>query len=271
MSSYLNYSLPIFYFLLVWVYGKAFFADKSWAKHFKTPFLIGTLAFHLFYLAARTAAFRHLPVTTVFEIFSTLAFSVSATYCIIEFLSHRKETGYFILNIAFFFQLISTFFIKDTPIVPEILRSPFFGTHVSCALTGYAAITIAGAYGLMYLILYHEMKSSRFGAIYKKLPTLESLERMTMTAIKLVVVLLGTAISFGIIWLRQVYQNEYYADPKLIGTIIIWLMYVALVIARKHFFIQGRKIMIFSIAGFLVSFFSMTVINIYFSEFHRFY
>jgi len=271
LISFLNYSLPFLYFSLVWVYGKAFFTDQPWAKHTKTPFLISTLVFHLLYLAVRTITFQHLPVTTVFEIFTVLAFSVSAAYCIIELRSHRKETGYFILNIAFFFQLVSSFFIKDTSAVPEILQSPFFGAHVSFALIGYAAITIAGAYGLMYLMLYHEMKSSRFGVIYKKLPTLESLERMTMTAIKLIVVILGIAICFGIIWLSRIYQNEYNADPKLIGTVIIWMMYGVLAIASKFFFIRGRKIMIFSILGLLISFFSMTIINLFFSEFHRFY
>ncbi len=271
MSSTLNYILPIFYFILVWTYGKAFFTDQLWAKRAKRPLLIGILIFHVSYLTVRTILFQHPPVTTVFEIFSMLAFSVTATYCIIELLSHRRETGYFILNIAFFFQLASTIFIKDTPVVPEILRSSLFGMHVSCALIGYAAITIAGAYSFMYLMLYHEMKASRFGVIYKKLPTLESLERMTITAIKLVVALLGIAMCFGIIWFHHVYQSAQYYDPKLIGTLIIWVMYESLIIANKYFGIQGRKVMILSIAGFFVSIFSMTIINIFFSGFHKFY
>jgi HemX protein len=271
VSSFLNYTLPFFYFSLVWVYGKAFFASQRWAKRAKTPLLIGTLIFHVLYLAVRTIIFQHPPVTTVSEILSVLAFSVTATYCIIELRSHRKETGYFILNISFFFQLASTIFIKDTPVVPEILRSPIFGAHVSCALIGYAASTIAGAYSFMYLMLYHEMKASRFGVIYKKLPTLESLERMAMTAIKLVVILLGIAICFGIVWFHQVYQNAHYDDPKLIGTIVIWIIYGTLVIAKKYFKVQDRKVMILSIAGFLISIFSMTIVNIFFSGFHKFY
>jgi ABC-type uncharacterized transport system permease subunit len=267
----MNYLLLAFYIALVWAYGKAFFADAAWAKRAKTPILVVTLVVHVFYLASRTVAFRHPPVTTVFEIFSVLAFSVSVTYLIIELRSHRKETGYFILNIAFFFQLISTLFIKDTPQVPEILRSMFFGAHVSSALLGYAAITIAGAYGLMYLMLYHEMKATRFGVIYKKLPTLESLERMAVTAIKLVFVLLGIAIAFGIVWLSLVYHGTHYFDPKLIGTVIVWLMYGFLVVAKKFFGMQGRRVMVLCIAGLLVSLFSMTIINIFFSEFHKFY
>jgi ABC-type uncharacterized transport system permease subunit len=263
--------MPVLYFALVWTYGKAFFADAVWAKQAKTPLLLSTLAFHILYLATRTVSFRHPPVTTVFEIFTVLAFSVSFTYLIIEMRSHRKETGYFILNIAFFFQLFSTLFIKDTPEVPDILRSMFFGAHVSSALLGYAALTIAGAYGLMYLMLYHEMKATRFGVIYKKLPTLEALERMTFTAVKLAFVLLSVAILFGFIWLNLAIANPNYFDPKLIGTVLVWAMYGFLVIAKTLYGWKGRKVMILSIVGFLISIFSMTIINIFFSKFHKFY
>ena len=95
MIGLFNYILPLFYFSLVWTYGKAFFADKPWAKHAKTPILICTILVHLLALALRTIVFRHPPVTTIFEIFTVLACSISITYFIIELRSQRKETGYF--------------------------------------------------------------------------------------------------------------------------------------------------------------------------------
>lgn len=271
MSSILNYLLPLFYFALVWTYGKAFFADKHWAKFAKTPILIATIVLHLLSLAVRTILFRHPPVTSVFEIFSVLACAITITYYIIELRSQRKETGYFILNIAFFFQLASSVFIKSTSEVPDILRSPLFGIHVSSALIGYAAITIAGAFGLMYLMLYHEMKATRFGVIYKKLPTLETLERMTFTTVKLAFLFLSVAILFGFIWLHRAIAQPNYFDPKLIGTILVWVMYGFLVVSKMRYGWKGRKVMILSIVGFLISIFSMTIINIFFSEFHKFY
>ena len=266
-----NCLLPVFYFALVWTYGKAFFADKLWAKRAKTPILIGTILLHILSLIVRTILFRHPPVTTIFEIFTVLACSITVTYYVIELRSKHKETGYFILNIAFFFQLASSIFIKGTPEVREILRSPLFGAHVSSALIGYAAITIAGAYGLMYLMLYHELKATQFGVIYKKLPTLETLERMTFTAVKLAFLLLSIAILFGFIWLHRAIDNPNYFDPKLVGTIIVWAMYGFLIIAKTRYGWNGRKVIILSIIGFVISIFSMTIINIFFSGFHKFY
>jgi ABC-type uncharacterized transport system permease subunit len=271
MSSILNDILPVIYFVLVWTYGKAFFADRPWAKQAKTPLLMCTIALHLLALAVRVIEFRHPPVTSVFEILSVLACSIAIIYLVIEFYSRQKETGYFILNIGFFFQLASSIFIRSTAEVPEILRSPLFGVHVSSALLGYAAITIAGAYSLMYLMLYHEMKATQFGVIYKKLPTLETLERMTFTTVILAFVLLSIAILFGFIWLNRVFPEPNYFDPKLIGTILMWAMYGFLVVAKTLYGWKGRKVMILSITGFLISLFSMTFVNIFFSKFHKFY
>jgi hypothetical protein len=41
--------------------------------------------------------------------------------------------------------------------------------------------------------------------------------------------------------------------------------------AKKTIGWQGRKIMILSIIAFAISFFSLTIINVYFSAFHKFY
>lgn len=228
------------------------------------------LATHVIFLIARTVSFSHPPVTSIPEILSMLAFSVSATYSVIERRSRAKETGYFILNIAFFFQLISSFFIRDLLVVPEILKSFWFGLHVADALFGYSSITISAVYGLLYLMLYHEIKAHRFGVIYKKLPNLETLEKMNFIAITLAFIFLSVAIIAGVIWLPMAFPGHSYVDPKLIGTIVIWMMYGIGIIAKMRGLVRGRSLMVLSICAFAVAAFSMTIINLFFSDFHRF-
>jgi ABC-type transport system involved in cytochrome c biogenesis permease subunit len=266
----LNFVLPLLYLILVWLYGKAFFADSAAAKRLKTPVLVAVVILHAVYLLIRTTEFNHPPATTMFEVFTVLALSVSATYLVIEYRSKAKETGYFILNIAFFFQLISSLFIKDLTEVPEVLRSNLFGLHVSSALLGYAAITISAVYGFLFLMLYHQIKENRFGVIYKKLPTLETLERMNFTAVKMAFVLLGLAIVFGFIWLPEAFTEYSYADPKLIGTLMVWGVYGVGILAKRTAGWTGRKVMILSICGFVLALFSLTFVNVFFTGFHKF-
>ncbi len=258
------------YFFVVWAYGKAFFADTIWAKRYKTPLLVVTLFFHALYLVWRTIQFDHPPITTVFEILTLLAFSIAFVYLFIELRSKAKGTGYFILNIAFFFQLGSSLFIQDLLEVPEVLRSNLLGLHVSTALFGYSAITISAAYGFLYLMLYHQIKANQFGVIYKKLPNLETLERMSFSAFKLAFLFLGLAILVGFVWLPKANVEFSYTDPKLVGTLAIWALYGMGILAKRSGGWKGRRVMILSICGFVVSLFSMTVVNVFFSEFHKF-
>jgi len=268
--SFLNILLPFGYAVAVYAYGKAFFADTPWAKSSKRWILLSVIGTHGVYLAARTTAFSHPPATTVYEVLTLLAFTTSAAYYVIESRTGNRETGYFILNIPFFFQLVSSLFIKDLLEVPEILRSNYFGFHVTAALAGYSAITLSAVYGFLYLMLYHEIKQTRFGAVYRKLPSLENLERMSVMAIWLAFFFLAAAMLAGVVWLPQAFSDFSYADPKLIGTVFIWLLYGAALAARRSTRWKGRKMMIVAISGFVISIFSLTAVNMLLSGFHRF-
>lgn len=266
-----NVVLPAAYAVVVWTYGKAFFGDLSWAKAAKSHLLQSVLALHFLFLVSRTIEFNHPPVTTIFEILTVLAFCVALAYWIIEIRAHSTETGYFILNIAFFFQFVSSIFIRDLLEVPEILRSSFFGLHVASALLGYSAITISAVYGFLYLMLYHRIKASKFGVIYEKLPNLETLERMSYTGFKMAFLFLGVAILVGFLWLPQTFLEVSYIDPKLVGTIVLWLLYGGGILAKRVGDWRGRRVMILSVCGFWITIFSMSIVNIWFTGFHSFY
>jgi ABC-type uncharacterized transport system permease subunit len=267
----LNILLPVAYFATVWAYAKAFFKNSPAAKKIKTPLLGATLVCHALYLLARTFRFDHPPITTVFEIMSVIAFSIALSYRVIEYVTKTKNTGYFILILALGFQLISTLFIQDLTDVKTVLRSHLLGVHVVSALLGYSAFAISAVYGFLYLMLYHHIKSNHFGVVYENLPNLEKLEGLAMTAVLSGFVLLSVAIGVGLIWLPRAFESFSYFDPKLIGTVIVWALYGGGLISKWAIGWQGRKIMILSIAAFSISIFSLTIINLFFSGFHKFY
>ncbi|MEW6511005.1 MAG: cytochrome c biogenesis protein CcsA [Bacteroidota bacterium] len=263
--------LPALYAVLVVLYGLSFFGNFPSIDRMKSPALIGTVALHLLYLVFRTTAFDHPPITTVFEIMSLLALSIAIGYTYIELRTRATNTGFFILLIALAFQTVSSLFIKDLTDIPEYLHSLVLGFHVSAALLGYTAISLSAAYGFLYLMLYHEIKSSRFGRIYNRLPNLEMLETMSHKAEVFGFLTLSVAIVIGLLWLPRVFSEFSYWDPKLVGSLAIWILYAVGLAAKHRLGWQGRKTMIISLVAFGFVFLSMTVINLYMSGFHSFY
>jgi ABC-type transport system involved in cytochrome c biogenesis permease subunit len=216
--------MPLAYSGLVVLYGMSFFTGSVWATRIKTQTLLVVVILHFLYILARTAAFDHPPVTTVFEIMTTLAFCIAIAYMYIELKTKERNTGFFILLLALVFQTASSLFIKDLLDIAPILRSRLLGFHVSSALLGYTAISLSAVYGILYLMLYHEIKSSRFGLIYNRLPNLEMLEKMSHKAEVFGFIMLTIAICVGVLWLQRAFPNFSYWDPKLVGTLMIWVL-----------------------------------------------
>ena len=271
LIDFLNILLPFLYLATFIVYFYDFMKDEKRFVNTKRLFLFITLIIHFIYIVLRYIAFNHPPITNVFEIFTILALCICFSYFILELVTDIRGTGPFIIVISFVFQVISTLFIEDLEIVKEVLRNNMLGSHVISALLGYSGFTISAVYGFLYLILYKDIKYNRFGLIFNRLPNLEVLEKLSYYSAVIGFIGITIAIIIGIIWLPIAFPNFSYADPKLIGTIMVWVLYL-IGISKKIFSKwRGRKLVLLSISGFLVAIFSTIVSNFLAQSFHSFY
>jgi ABC-type transport system involved in cytochrome c biogenesis permease subunit len=266
-----NILLPFFYIATFAIYFYDFQQGGKKFENSKRLFLFLTLLFHFFYLLLRTIEFNHPPITNVFEIFTVLAFAISFAYFILELVTDIRGTGPFIIIISIVFQLLSTFFIQDLIEVKEVLRNHLLGAHVISALIGYAGITISAVYGILYLILYNELKLNKFGLIFNRLPSLEILERLSYIAAIIGFVFLSITIIIGIIWLPKAFKEFSYLDPKLIGTFTVWLLYGIGLLNKFFGKWRGKKLILLSIIGFILAILSTTLTNFLAKSFHSFY
>src|SRR5439155_14000326 len=100
----------------------------------------------------------HCLLTTSHEMFSLIAFTLLVTYIIVE--PHPQEisagTGAMVSLVAFLFQLISSLSSNAVTAASQnpIFKDPLVNVHVTSAVFGYAALTLATIYGSLYLLLY---------------------------------------------------------------------------------------------------------------------
>ena len=269
--DFLNVLLPFMYLLTFGFYYYDFMKGGKKFANSKRLFLFLTLLIHFSYLILRSIAFDHPPITNVFEIFTILAFSISFSYFLLELITDIRGTGPFIIIFSILFQVISTIYIQDLIQVKEVLRNHLLGIHVFSALLGYSAITISAVYGLLYLILYKEIKLNKFGLVFNRLPSLEVLETLSFYSAVIGFVLLTIAIIIGIIWLPKAFPKFSYADPKLIGTFMVWILYGIGILTKIFGKWQGKKVIILSVIGFVIAIMSTILTNFLAKSFHSFY
>ena len=266
----LNWILPVLYLITFTVYTLDFARERKVFHNSKRIFLFVTLLLHTFYLLSRTIEFNHPPITTKFEIFTILAFSIAFSYFLLELLTDIRGTGSFIIFFSLVFQLISSIFIKDLLEVQEVLRNRLLGLHVISALLGYSGITISAVYGILFFMLYKNLKHNKFGLIFNRLPSLETLEKLSFFSAMIGFSLLTIAIIIGSIWLPLAFPEFSYFDPKLISTGIIWIVYGAGLLTKLLGKWYGKKVIIFSLVGFALMLLSLLLSNLLSNSFHSF-
>ncbi|MBN1301517.1 MAG: cytochrome c biogenesis protein CcsA [Melioribacteraceae bacterium] len=267
----LNIVLPAVYIITLTAYLMDFRKQTSLLNNSKRIFLFITIGMHFLYLAARTIEFNHFPITNKFEIFTLIAFSISFSYFILELLSDVRGTGLFIIIIPFVFQFISSLFIKDLTVVPEVLLNRLLSLHVISAMLGYSGFAMSAVYGLLYAALYKQLKLNKFGLIFERLPSLETLEKMTYYSVIIGFVLLTFAIAIGIIWLPEAFPNFSYLDPKIISTTLVWIIFGVGILAKSVGNWYGKRVIKLYLSGFILAMLSMIFTNILAKSFHVFY
>jgi len=262
--------LPLAYLLVAIDYGFLFFTSHPFAERTATPALRGTVLLHLAALMAATAQWRQFPAATVSQALSIVAFAVAVVYVFVEWHGRARSTGFWLVSLVFFFQLLASLFTRPNPPDRAIFHDPFFALHVSLALLGYAAFVVSAAYAFLFLQLYRDLKAGRFSTFYGKLPPLEVLERMMIGAIWVGFLTLTGAVITGAFWAERLYHSGWLHDPKILFTLGTWVIYAAALLMRRLRRWQGRQTALASLAGFGAILFSLMAVNFFFTDFHGF-
>jgi ABC-type uncharacterized transport system permease subunit len=264
--------LPLAYSGAVVAYGLTFFRKEEGFARWTRPALLAALLVHSLLIYAETIYHGHCLVYNPFEVMTLVAFTITLTYLVVEVASGERGTGFFFLSLALLLQTLSAMFAPsvESASANPVLLNDIVGVHISAALFGYTAFAISAVYGGLYLMLYHQLKSSRFGTFYERLPSLQLLEKMSEKASIIGVIFLVVAIVVAVVWLPRILPGFTYHDPKLISTFVILGIYLCALAAKYLARLEGRKVMILSLAGFIGTILSMTVINFIASGFHRF-
>src|SRR6185369_16595988 len=148
------------YAITALAYMVDFLRDDPLARGATRPLLFTVASLHAVYLCLRTVLYEHVPLASIFEVMTIVAFAVVIVYLYVELRSRTHKTGMFLISFSFVFQTISSAFISSTGDFPPILRSPLFAIHTGSAVLGYTAFAVSAIYGVLYLLLYHDLKAS---------------------------------------------------------------------------------------------------------------
>lgn len=271
----LNGFLPLGYLVALVAYLGVFVEHGEQVERVATPLAWGVVLVHGAYIMISAIGFQHVPTANTWESLTFVAFAMALVYLLLEWRQGERSTGVFILGAVLLFQTLSSAFVTHTRDVPDILRSPMFGVHVTAALMGYVALAVSAVYGVMYLLQYRQLKNRNVGLLFQRLPNLETLSRLNIGALGFGWLGLTIAIIAGATWATTLevqgrLEGNFLTDPKFLLTAALWVLYGLCLGGRYLLRWANRTLATVSIVGFALMLTSSLTVTLLLRSFHDF-
>jgi cytochrome c-type biogenesis protein CcsB len=199
---------------------------------------------------------KYLPLTNMQESLSFFSLATVVAFLVFERKYKVTTLGSFIIPVALMMLIASSSLHVEARQLPPILQSNWFWFHALMAFVSYACFTIAAGVAVMYLIQRYFLKTKHLGALFQKLPSLETMDEISYRCLTVGWPLLTVAIISGSIWSEKAMGNYWIWDRKQTWSLIIWIIYAALLHGRITIGWRGKRAAILSIIGFIVVLFT---------------
>jgi HemX protein len=265
--------LPVLYGLSAAGYARVYLAEpgapEGAASRSGAILLRVAIVVHVIYLAVRGIMEGHLPLASVYDFLSATGLSLAVVYLYVEMRQRTRTTGVFVVPLVFFLQIISSAYGSAPQAIHPPLKPIWFELHTLTAVLGYSAFVVSAIYGVLFLLLYRDIKANRLSFFYGRMPPLETLGRMNVSAAGAGLVLLALAILMGVGWARLT-GVHFLGDPKTWLTIVAWLILGFAVLAYHRLGWRGPRAVYASLAGFTTLLLSRFAVDLFFHSFHTF-
>jgi len=232
-----------------------------------TVFLIAGLAAHFAALQLRARRIHSVPYRDLPDSMSFFAWMIAVTYVFLLFRHRERSTGPFLIPLVIVFQAVSLLTRPSGLAARKELSGALFAFHVTTAILGYAALSLAFVLALLYLVQNRQLRERRTGLLFSRLPALDVLDRMEHTAVAVGVAALAVSLSLGMIWAQKNWGTVW--DAKITATLLVLVVY-AVALFSSPLGLKGKKTAFVSIFGFSLVLFSYTIVNLFVSKGHVF-
>ena len=213
-----------------------------------TATLLG-FALHTASLSQRWTEAGHFPAVGLRDGTSILAWAIVLVFLLVYVVTRVDAAGLF----AYPFSFALVFIANLTPPserADPFLRSAYLPVHVFLAVFGYGALFTAFTMGVLYLFQERELLSRSPRRFYYLIPSLERSDTIGWQSVIGGFGFLTLAIATGLLWNHSLYRRYWTGDPKEWASLVAWLIYVAILVARWRGGWGGRRAAWLAIAGF---------------------
>ncbi len=236
----------------------AFFVRRTALFPVAREAVMAGFIFHFVSLVETGMAVHHFPATQYSQATSLLAFAIAGFFLLVYRVYSPRALSLLIFPLIFLLTLASIYGHEGAAHVGNLptattMRSGWIYLHVVLVFLAYAALAIAVASGLLYLIAERSLKSKHASGALRLLPALETLDQMSYRCLLAGFPLLTAGLVIGFWWADAMMGQVPLGDAKIVLALLTWAVYLILLFARWSAGWRGRRVAYLTVVCFAVA------------------
>jgi ABC-type uncharacterized transport system permease subunit len=164
-----------------------------------------------------------------------------AAYLAVGLLPRLKFLGAFASPVLFAVGVFALMPSLDPPRGPQPeFSGALTSLHAATIMLAYGAFGLGAVAAGMFLTQQHDLKFHKLRAVLSLMPPIQRLETITSRLVFVGLVLFTIGLDAGGRLPRPEY-TAYWTDPKVVWSIFMWLVYLALLMVRRIFPQSNRR------------------------------
>jgi ABC-type uncharacterized transport system permease subunit len=199
---------------------------------------------------------------------SLLAFLSMTLFMLVYVIYHTTSPGVVVFPVVFFLTFVAAVDQQPVLLTTFVQRRGWLIAHIILIFTGYAALVLSFGASLLYLLQERRLKSKKPASMSSFLPALEVIDQIGYRSLLLGFPFMTLGLITGSVVAVTTYGHVDFLDPKILLSLLMWIVYMLMVFTRWNSGWRGRR------AAFLATFAFVAALAAwaanYFSTIHRF-
>jgi ABC-type uncharacterized transport system permease subunit len=226
------------------------------------------MVFHLVSLAESFASSGQIALASAHNAESVLGFLVMVVFMLTYLVYKTTSPGIVVFPLVFLLTFVAATNQQPFLFMSPGLRTGWLFAHIALIFAGYAMLIFSFGASVLYLIQEHSLKAKKPGGILSRLPALEVIDEIGFRSLLVGFPFMTLGLMAGTVVAQATYGSVNLLDPKILLSILMWVVYLVLLYTRWSAGWRGRRAAYLGAGAFVAAIVAWAA-N-YFSTIHRF-
>jgi ABC-type uncharacterized transport system permease subunit len=225
------------------------------------------MVLHFVSLTEAVVAAGQLTLASVHNSESLLAFLIMVVFMIVYLVYKTTSPGIVVFPLVFLLTFVAATGQQPLVLTPVAAKG-WLAAHILMIFTGYAALFLSFGASLLYLLQERALKLKSSTRMFSRLPALQVIDDIGYRSLMLGFPFMTLGLVLGSVVAESTYGRVDFLDPKILLSVLMWVVYLIMVYMRLSAGWRGRRAALLASMAFATAIVAWAA-N-YFSGMHRF-